>query len=125
MNNFSENFKDKKPTPAIKPELPQHPPKPDVPKPPEKPDKPPHIHEKPITIVVNGVDKQLPIYTESLSYQDVIRLAYGSYNEASNIIYTVAYSKGPKENPKGTLVKGQQTKVREGMIFNVSRSDKS
>ena len=42
-----------------------------------------------------------------------------------NIIYTVSYSNGPEKNPKGNLAKGKAVFVQEGMIFNVSRSDKS
>ena len=67
----------------------------------------------------------MPVGTRELSYGDVVVLAYGSYNDASSIIYTVVYSNGPIENPKGSLVKGRTVKVKEGMIFNVGCSDKS
>ncbi len=124
MKHFLEDFIHN-PSPIVKPETPPHPPKPDVPSPPDSPLKPPHFPQKQIGVIINGIDKQLENGTEFLSYEDVIRLAFGTYSESSNIIYTVVYSKGPKNNPKGTLVKGQFAKVREGMIFNVSRSDKS
>lgn len=124
MKHFSEDIIHN-PSPLVKPKKPSHPPKPDVPSPPDHPLKPPQIPQKQIVVIINGVEKQLANGTKFLSYEDVISLAYGTYSESSNIIYTVAYSKGPKNNPKGTLVKGQIAKVREGMIFNVSRSDKS
>lgn len=110
---------------------PEKPNPPDRPKPPGKPEipphpvKPPHPEERAITIKVNGTDKLLTKGIKSLSYKDVVTLAYGFYSDAANIIYTVSYSNGPMENPKGYLVKGQYVVIREGMIFNVSRSDKS
>lgn len=128
MYNFKENSehinaqRPVHPEPPHKPTPPEHPPKPDAPHPIEPP-KPPV--DKTITIIVNGVNKTLPKGTRQLSYSEVVTIAYGKFDEASHIIYTVAYSSGPKENLKGTLVKGQSVIVKEGMIFNVSRSDKS
>lgn len=90
---------------------------------PENPPIPPK--DKTITIKVNTVEKELDKNVKKLSYEEVIVLAYGNYNEDDRVIYTVNYSNGPKQNPKGTLVKGKNVKVGEGMIFNVSRSDKS
>ena len=105
------------------PDHPDHPGHPDHPDHPSNPDHP--DPERPITVIVNGEDKLLPVGTRELSYREVVVLAYGTYNDASNIIYTVVYSNGPIENPKGSLVKGRKVRVREGMIFNVGCSDKS
>lgn len=81
--------------------------------------------EEPITVIINGTDKILPVGTRCLSYEDVVKLAYGKYDGASNIIYTVAYSNGPEENKKGVLVKGDTVFIKGGMIFNVGCSNKS
>ena len=116
------------------PDKPPHPEHPDKPPYPDHPENPPHpVHpdppvnpETPITIIVNGQDKPLPIGTKQISYDEVVTLAYpGQGDNGVNIIYTVSYSNGPEMNPKGNLVKGKVVLVREGMIFNVSRSDKS
>ena len=111
------------------PTHPEHPGHPEHPTHPEHPDHPEHPNppkpDKTITIIVNAQDKVLPIGTERVSYEDVVKLAYGSYDSSSNVVYTVVFSNGPVENPKGALVLGQSAKVREGMIFNVGRSDKS
>lgn len=103
------------------PEHPEHPEHPGHPEHPEHPEKP----NPPITIIVNAEDKSLPAGTKQLSYADVVKLAYGSYDSGITIIYTVSYSNGPEQNRKGNLVKGQSVWVQEGMVFNVSRSDKS
>ena len=110
-----------KPNPPVGPGHPDKPNPPVGPGHPEHPAKP----EEPITIVVNGVDKVLPTGTKQLSYEEVVKLAYGNYNASSTIIYSVAYSNGPVENKKGVLVKGDSVRVRKGMIFNVGCSNKS
>ncbi len=97
---------------------------PDKPSPPPKPDHP-SKPEKPITVIVNGTEKVLPEGTRVLTYEDVVKLAYGTYNSSESVIYTVVFSNGPVENKKGTLVKGDTARVKEGMVFNVGRSDKS
>ncbi|MBQ7038779.1 MAG: multiubiquitin domain-containing protein [Clostridia bacterium] len=110
-----------KPTPPVgpgHPEKPTPPVGPDHPSPPEKP-------KEPITIIVNGVDKVLPAGTIQLSYDEVVKLAYPNYSDTPNILYTVVFSNGPIENKKGTLVKGDTVRVREEMIFNVGKSNKS
>ena len=99
------------------PERPGHPERPDHP---EKPE-----HPKRITILVNGEEKMLPPHVKQLSYEEVVELAYGTKPNNPNTIYTVAYSNGPVENHKGTLTRGRFVFVKEGMVFNVSKSDKS
>ena len=37
----------------------------------------------------------------------------------------ITYRRGPKQNPEGTLVEGGTVKVKDGMIFNVTPTDKS
>ena len=103
------------------PDHPQHPAHPDHPEKPDHPDGP----DKPIIIIVNAEDKALPSGTKQLSYEDVVTLAYGHYDNGAAVIYTVSYSNGPEQNRKGNVVKGQSVWVQEGMVFNVSRSDKS
>lgn len=88
---------------------------------PDHPEKP----DEPVSVIVNGVDKVLPAGTKQLSYEGVVKLAYGSYNSSSSVIYSVAYSNGPVENKKGVLVKGDSVRIRKGMIFNVGCSNKS
>ena len=79
---------------------------------------------KKVTIKVNGRDKV--VEKEELSYEEVIILAFGSYNPDPNIEYTITYSKGGNQHkPKGILQKDDSIKAKEGMIFNVTKTDKS
>lgn len=132
MDRFDNNFFSKE---EKAPHNPNHPEKPEHPVHPEHPEKPEHpVHpnppEKPehpqkITVLVNGEEKVLPPHTKQLSYEEIVKLAYGTLPTNPNTIYTVAYSNGPVENPKGTLTRGRSVLVKEGMVFNVSKSDKS
>lgn len=124
FSQFENHGPSKPNTPGDEAHRPHHPDKPHPPadpNPPERPEKP----NTSISVIVNGVDKVLPVGTKQLSYEDVVRLAYGKYTDATNIIYSIAYSNGPAENKKGTLVKGDAVLVREGMVFNVGCSNKS
>lgn len=82
-----------------------------------------HEH-KPVNIIVNGRPKEWN--ERRISFSQVVALAFGSYEENDQIIYTVTYQ--AKEKPKkheGTMVKGDEVNVHPGMVFNVSRTDKS
>lgn len=79
-------------------------------------------HDKPVTIIVNAREKEWD--KKEISYKEVIELAFGEYIENENIEYTVAYSKAHGDK-NGTLTKGESVKVKEGMIFNVNKTDKS
>lgn len=73
-------------------------------------------------IIVNGSKKKWN--EDKITYTQVVQLAFpGSY--PPTIIFTVQYSKGPKENPQGTLVEGKSVFVKSGMVFDVTRTDKS
>jgi len=74
-------------------------------------------------IVVNGREK---IVTQhELSYVDVVRLAFENPEFNENIVYTVTFKRGPDNKPEGSMVDGVTVKVKPGMIFNVTRTDKS
>lgn len=76
-------------------------------------------------IIVNGREHD---YNEKkISYEEVIVIAFGAIDTRPNVAYTVKYSKGNngKHVDKGSLVQGDTVKVKEGMIFNVSRTDRS
>ncbi len=81
--------------------------------------------EKPVKviIVVNGRDKS---WTEkTISFEQLVILAFGSYDNNPNKVYTVTYDKGPKENREGSMVVGDKVFVKNKMIFNVTATDKS
>lgn len=80
-------------------------------------------HDKEVTIIVNTREKAWS--KKEISYEEVIVLAFGSYSNDENVVYTVTYSKGPDSHHEGSLVKGGSVKVKDGMIFNVTQTNKS
>lgn len=76
-----------------------------------------------VIIIVNGEPKKWD--RKKISFREVIILAFGSYDENPNIVYTVAYEDGPKENPEGSMTKGTEVCVKNKMIFHATATDKS
>jgi hypothetical protein len=76
-----------------------------------------------VTIIVNGRPKV--VEDKRLSFEEVVRLAFPDAVFGPDFEYTVTYTKGPFDNHEGTLIPGQAVKVKEGMIFNVTQTNKS
>ncbi len=82
-----------------------------------------HGHDKEITIIVNGRKKE--VKEKELSFAQIVELAFGSVPPNPNIVFTITYRPGEGHKPGGTLVEGETVKLKEGMIFNVTKTDKS
>ena len=77
-----------------------------------------------VTIIVNTRPKTVEKNKE-ISFEEVVSLAYdGNPPTGPTIAFTVMFRRGPG-NKDGSLVAGQTVKVKEGMIFNVSATDRS
>lgn len=88
-------------------------------------DNPPAVDaraEKAFTITVNT--RQETVTSKKISFDEVVNLAYGTPDYGTKA-YTVTYSKGEDKKPKGSLVQGDSVNVKDGMIFDVIRTDKS
>jgi len=79
--------------------------------------------EKESIIIVNTREKVWG--GKEITYQEVVELAFGSYTDDPLVVYTITYSRGHGDKPEGSLVKGASVKVKKGMIFNVTKTDKS
>ena len=74
-------------------------------------------------IIINGKEK---IVTQTeLSYAEIVALAFENPQTGPNILYTITYRKGPHKNPEGGLLAAQTVKIKNGMIFNVTPTNKS
>jgi hypothetical protein len=72
-------------------------------------------------IVVNG--RQREVSGQKITYSQLVQLAFPG-DQASDIIeYTVAYAN--PHGKDGTLVSGQDVHIKEGMIFNVKKTNRS
>lgn len=73
------------------------------------------------TIIING--RRREVTGQRISYSQVVELAFPGDPANDAIEYTVAYAN--PHGKDGTLVSGQETHVKEGMIFNVSKTNRS
>ena len=74
-------------------------------------------------LIVNGREK---IWNEKkISFEEVVILAYGSFDNNPNKVFTVTYDRGPHQNPEGAMVFGDVVFIKNKMIFNVTSTDKS
>jgi hypothetical protein len=74
-------------------------------------------------IFVNTRAKQ--VKTPTLTFWQVVKLAYPDAVENSTTYYTVTYKHGPHSNPQGSMVAGETVHLKDGMRFNVTPTDKS
>lgn len=83
-----------------------------------------HLYsQKVFTIVVNAQKKE--VAEPKLSFDEVVKLAYPVPPDGQNIMFTIKYRNGPKVNPKGSLLEGQSVRIKNGMIFDVTPTDRS
>lgn len=76
-----------------------------------------------VTIIVNARKHSVPI--PKITFEEVVILAFESVSTNPNIVYTVTYKNGPKQNPEGTMDKGSSVHIQEGMLFNATQTDRS
>ena len=80
-------------------------------------------HNKEYKIIVNG--RQKVVTKDELSFAEVVALAFDNPPTGENILFTITYRRGHSNKPEGTLVKGETVKIKDGMIFDVTATDKS
>lgn len=81
------------------------------------------VSTKIYNIVVNGEEKEFE--GKIISFIEVVELAFGQVSDNDRTITTVTYARGQGNKPEGSMVNGDTVKVKEGMVFNVVRTDKS
>jgi len=74
-------------------------------------------------VIVNAREKGWS--NEKISFDEVVKLAYGEVSTNPNVIYTINYKRGVPSKPEGSMVKGEVIYVKTKMIFNVTQTNKS
>lgn len=74
-------------------------------------------------IIVNARSKE--VIGDDQSFEQIVALAFNPVPTGPNIVFTVTFRKGPRENPEGTLTPGGTVEIKDGMIFDVTATDKS
>lgn len=78
---------------------------------------------KDFIIIVNAREKAW--HEPTISFEQVVILAFGTYDKNPNKGYTVTFSRGSDSQPEGTMVKNSVVHVKNKMIFDVTATDKS
>lgn len=78
-------------------------------------------HHRTVTIIVNGRPRQ--VTGKSISYEEIVKLAFPDDPSNQDIDFTVAYAN--PHGKDGELVAGQEVHVKEGMVFNVTKTNRS
>ena len=79
---------------------------------------------KTVTIIVNGRAKTVP-KNEEITFEQIVALAFPNPPTGDGVQFTVQYTRGEGNKPAGTLVEGQSVKVRDGMEFDVTPTNRS
>ena len=82
-----------------------------------------HGQDKEQTIIINGREKT--VTQKELSFAEIVALAFDPPPTGPNIVFTVTFRRGHGDKPEGTLTDGEVVKIKDGMIFNVTATDKS
>ncbi len=74
-------------------------------------------------IYVRG--RKYEVEKEKISYDEVVNLGYPDGKHGPLYEYDVTWKDGPRGEEEGVLKEGEETKVIEGMKFDVKFTDKS
>ena len=83
-----------------------------------------HSDPKTVTIIVNGRAKKVLKQAE-LTFDQIVALAFDSPPTGDGVQFTIQYTRGHEHKPKGTLLEGQSVKVKDGMEFDVTSTNRS
>jgi hypothetical protein len=74
-------------------------------------------------IVVNG-DRRV-VHGERVTFEEIVKIAYPIPPPGTDVQFTVQYTRGPETRPASTLIEGQSVKIRDGMEFDVTPTNRS
>ena len=83
------------------------------------------LDDKTFSIVVNGRQTQVPRERDELSFDELVDLAFDDPARGPQIVFTITFREAGGRVPEGELDEGQELKVRDGTIVNVTRTDQS
>ena len=75
------------------------------------------------TIIVNGRKKT--VSESRLTFAQIVALAFENLPTGENVTFTVTYRCGDGSDHQGTLIQGESVEIKNGMIFNVTATDKA
>ena len=80
--------------------------------------------EQTVSIIVNGRAKTV-LKNQEITFDQIVLLAFPNPPTGDGVQFTVQYTRGHGHKPTGTLVEGQSIKVKDGMEFDVTPTNRS
>ena len=74
-------------------------------------------------IIVNTRPRE--VNQEVLTFDDITKIAFPTPGGINNPIFTVSFKNADQKPSSGTLVAGESVKIKNGTIFNVTRTGQS
>lgn len=75
------------------------------------------------SIIVNGKEKHWT--KERIDYDELVKLSGEPLPPGPDPGFTITYFDGPHDKPEGSVTLGHSVKVKEGMVFNVTPTNRS
>jgi len=82
----------------------------------------PQEDHKLVTIIVNTREQR--VEKDDMSFDEIVAFAFNPVPSGPNILLTVTYHRG-QGNKSGDLLPGKSVKVKDGMVFDVTATDRS
>lgn len=79
--------------------------------------------DKGFDIIVNG--RTHTVEQDEVTFDEVVDLAYPEGGRGELISYTVLFYEAGGREQDGGLNEGEKVKVKDGTVFNVTRTDRS
>lgn len=91
----------------------------------DKSDNPGHGNDRlrVFTIVINA--RERTITDKELTFEQLVALAFPTAPTGENVLFTISFRRGHGNKPEGSLLAGETVKIKDGMVFVVSATDKS
>lgn len=76
-----------------------------------------------VPVVVNGRRQSLAV--PEVTFEDLVGIAYPEVPVTANSMFSVTYRHGPLDRPEGSLAPSQRLRAVNGVVFNVTATNKS
>ncbi|SFV29445.1 multiubiquitin domain-containing protein [Hyphomicrobium facile] len=84
-----------------------------------------HLVTRARTFVIVVNTRRKTTSKESLTFEELILLAFEKPPTGEGVQFTIQFTRGPEANASGTLLEGQSVKIKNGMEFDVTPTNRS